>query len=120
MTRAWFRRATALAVLVGWMGTVVLPSIAALHTPVLDDAACGDPLWSNPHPTTQFEAVLPSLYGEHCAVCHLQRALRGALASATRLPSPDDIAPAGRLLAAPGVLTLEVSAGPSRAPPITA
>jgi hypothetical protein len=76
------RRLCALALAVLWAAGPVAASFDAAHG-VLADVECGAPALVPGHPTTQFEAVLPSL-ADHCAVCHLQRAFGGAMAVALR------------------------------------
>jgi hypothetical protein len=60
------------------LGTLQLPAVARLHSPIEEDLACGETSVIVRHPTTQFEQVLPAQGDGHCAICHLQRAVSGA------------------------------------------
>jgi hypothetical protein len=104
MSLAPLRRLMASLVLVTWTAGIVLPALGAVHVPDLVD---GDILLAVPHPVTQIEPAYPSLADGHCAICHLQRAARGAVLVATGAlvsPAPirPELAPERRALASPG------------------
>ncbi|HYN08337.1 MAG TPA: hypothetical protein VES67_13215 [Vicinamibacterales bacterium] len=77
------RRAAAPLVLVAWFGGLVLPIFGAGHARY-DDPACERPLWAKGHPGTAVENDTQNVGDGHCGICHLQRAVRGALHSVTR------------------------------------
>jgi hypothetical protein len=117
MTRWLLGRATSGVVLTTWLagllGPVLLPHSAQF------DVACSDEAFTAPHPRTQFEAALPPVTDEHCAVCHLQRVARGALAGLTGDVRGHEI-DAARALAAVSVAQRQVTFDlPARAPPAT-
>jgi hypothetical protein len=70
-------------VLLVWLAGVVSPVLGAGHTLGFDDPACERPLWSG-HPVTALEKDTRNLGDGHCGICHLQRAVRGALHSDVR------------------------------------
>jgi hypothetical protein len=77
MSRSLVRRFWAVVVLAGWLAGAAAPLVAGAHHDI--DLACGDEAWDTPHHSSaQFERVLPPVRHDHCALCHLQRTLRGA------------------------------------------
>ena len=69
-----------------WLTSLVLPVFGAGHGMGLDDPACERPLWSRSQSTTPFslDTDVRTVDDGHCGICHLQRAVRGALHSAAR------------------------------------
>lgn len=124
MVAPLLRRLSAFVVLVALCGSTVLPLFGDLHT--VADVACADDAWltdahaASHHAQVQFESVREPVAGEHCAACHLQRAMAGAdddakraqalvaerpgWAAAPAIGRPDRVPPAGV---------------PTRAPPVT-
>ena len=114
MSRPRHRRVTVLALIV-WVATALAPAIVP-HSSVLD-FACADDDWASPHPTTQFESVLPPLDDDHCLVCHLQRMGSGAFAERIRVLSTPDIASSGTVALGQGHPAERARRLPARAPP---
>ncbi len=84
MTSRRLPRAAAPLVLFAWLLGLMLPVLGAGHARGLDDPACERPIWTTGHPVTQLESDLRSTDDGHCGICHLQRAVRGALHSVAR------------------------------------
>lgn len=84
MSKLLSRRLSAVIVLVTIFGGVVMPLFGDLHAEA--DIVCAEDGWgATPHhQATQFESVRPPVGGDHCAVCHLQRAMGGAADDAKR------------------------------------
>jgi hypothetical protein len=99
---------------------LVLPAIGPLHATDVVDVACGDILLAIPHPVTQIEPVRLASLGEHCAVCHLQRAARGAFLFAFGSYGAVERPPSVRTPRTARVRAASLLAVPSRAPPIAA
>ena len=116
MSRCLLRRFWSVVVLAGWLAGALAPLAAGAHHDV--DLACGDQTWSTPHHVTaQFERVLPPEHHDHCAICHLQRTLRGASSeSGTVVPvdSGHVAAPVDDLDGVPNPVLCSL---PPRAPP---
>lgn len=74
-------RSAAPLMLFVWLTGLTLPLFGAGHGIGLDDPACERPLWSKNHTGAQFEKDVRGLDDGHCGICHLQRAVRGALHS---------------------------------------
>jgi hypothetical protein len=83
MSSRRLRRAAAPLLLVAWVGGLVLPALGAGHARY-DDPACERPLWLASHPGAAIGADTPAAGNGHCGICHLQRAVRGALHSIAR------------------------------------
>jgi hypothetical protein len=73
--RILYLRLRAWAALIGFLAGFA-PIMSGLHQPG-DDPSC-DPEFASRHPRVQIEAVVPPSPIEHCSLCHLQRAARGA------------------------------------------
>ena len=69
------RRVGSWLALGAFVASTLLPASLAFHAPDDSDAAWGAPGLLNGHPITQFEAVLPTVPDQHCAICHWMRAL---------------------------------------------
>jgi hypothetical protein len=83
MVRHLSRQLWAVLILVTMLGGVVTPLFGDLH--LGSDIACADDAWgATHHQTVQIEPILPPVHGEHCAVCHLQRAMGSAADDAKR------------------------------------
>jgi len=76
MLRGRLRRFVATVGLIAWIAGLALPVLGGQHVPDFADA--GETFLGVLHPVTQVEPVHPSLSDDHCAICHLQRAARGA------------------------------------------
>ena len=72
-------RASAPLMLVVWLAGLLLPVVGPAHGVGADDPACERPLWLANHRGAQLEKDSQSGSHGHCGVCHLQRAVRGAL-----------------------------------------
>jgi hypothetical protein len=83
MSSRRLRRAAAPLLLVAWLGGLVLPIAGAGHARY-DDPACERPLWALGHSATTLTNDSPNAGNGHCGICHLQRAVRGALHSVAR------------------------------------
>jgi hypothetical protein len=114
MSRSLHRRISFLALIL-WVATPILPTFVP-HAGVLD-FACADDAWASPHPTTQFERVLPPLDEDHCLVCHLQRMGSGAFAERIRILSTPDRASSGAVTFGHELPPERARRVPARAPP---
>ena len=83
MSSRRLRRAAAPLVLIAWLGGLVLPLLGVGHAR-FEDPACERPLWAAGHPGTSIEKDSKITGDGHCGICHLQRAVRGALHSIPR------------------------------------
>jgi hypothetical protein len=77
-------RSAAPFVLFVWLTGLVLPLFGAGHGMGLDDPACVRPLWAQSSQVDILQKDVRSTDDGHCGICHLQRAVRGALHSVTR------------------------------------
>jgi hypothetical protein len=111
------RRLSAVLVLVTLLGGAIVPLFGDLHAEA--DTACAEDAWGGTphHQTTQFESIRPPVSGEHCAVCHLQRAMGSAADDAKRYVPGAVAAP--RVARAVARTTRDAARHevPSRAPP---
>lgn len=120
MLRSIAVRLWATVLLATTLGGVVVPTFGDLHAGA--DLVCADEVWTDVghHTRTQIEGVRPPAGDDHCAVCHLLRALNGAADDAKRyviLAAP--VRPS--FLAAIGLTHESAPDGlPSRAPPARA
>lgn len=110
-------RAAAPFVLFVWLAGLTLPVFGAGHTFGFDDPACERPLWSNGHPVTALEKDVQALGNGHCGICHLQRAVRGALHSAVRTVQYDLVLTAKAFACQSDLRTRQHEVSSSRAPP---
>jgi mono/diheme cytochrome c family protein len=120
MAASCFRHLSALILLVAMAGGLVMPLFGDLH--VESDVACADDALAatSHHQTIQFESIRPAVAGDHCAICHLQRAMGGATDDAKRYVPGGEAAPwTVRTLThtTSELVRLDV---PSRAPPASA
>jgi hypothetical protein len=112
-------RAAAPFVLLVWLAGLALPVLGAGHTLGFDDPACERPLWSNGHPVTALEKDTRATGDGHCGICHLQRAVRGALHSAIRAVQYDQQTSVTKSIRSSEVRLTELEVASSRAPPST-
>jgi hypothetical protein len=98
----------------------VVPMLAPAHPIWETDRDCGPVTVAADHQTKHFEAVLPPVADEHCALCHWLRSVGGASTRAA-------------MVAVPGLVVRTADASrqdrqplaglspqqPSRAPPVT-
>jgi hypothetical protein len=119
MLRAISLRLWATVLLAATLGGVVVPLFDDLHTG--PDLACAGDAWtdSGHHSTTQIEGVRPLVGHDHCAVCHLQRALGGAVDDAKRCVVADTAVVALVNAEVHGTRDFTRRGLPSRAPPAT-
>jgi hypothetical protein len=110
-------RAAAPFVLLVWLAGLVSPVLGAGHTLGFDDPACERPLWSNGHPVTALEKNTRAPGDGHCGICHLQRAVRGALHSDVRAVQYDDRISVSKSARPSEVRPTEREVASSRAPP---
>jgi hypothetical protein len=117
MPSHFFRRLAAVFVLVTMIGGVATPLFGDLHAE--GDRICADdPVGATPHhQTTQIESVRPPVAGDHCAVCHLQRAMSGAADDAKRYVAGTMVTPWIVVAAVHATRELARHDVPSRAPP---
>jgi hypothetical protein len=117
MPRAMALRLGAGVLLITTLGGVALPLAGDLHTG--PDLACAEDAWvdTGHHSTTQIEGVHPSVGHDHCAVCHLQRAMGGAVDDAKRYVIADGAMAAILFVEADGTRDSDRRGLPSRAPP---
>lgn len=112
-----FRRLSAVLVLATMCGGAIVPLFGDLHADT--DVVCVEDAWGGTphHQTTQFESIRPPVHGDHCAVCHLLRAMSGADDDAKRFVAGAEAAP--RVARAVARATREAARHevPSRAPP---
>jgi hypothetical protein len=83
MSSRRLRRAAAPLLLVAWLAGLVLPIVGAGHARY-DDPACERPLWVTGHTGTALEQDSQKTGNGHCGICHLQRAVSGALHTVVR------------------------------------
>jgi hypothetical protein len=115
--RRSLRRLSSVLILAAWIAGLVAPAVSA-HGAV--DLECGDAPWLSDHDRTAFEDVRPPVETGHCELCHLQRALRGALASSAIYAwIPIERNPHLRS-AERGIRSADRSSLPPRAPPTLA
>jgi hypothetical protein len=110
-------RAAAPFVLFVWLAGLALPVFGAGHTLGFDDPACERPLSYNGHPVTSLEKDVRAPGNGHCGICHLQRAVRGALHSVVRTVQYDPVITAKTFVCQPDLRTRQHEASSSRAPP---
>ena len=111
------RRTAAPLLLLAWIGGLALPVLSARHASVFDDPACERPLASSTHPGPQFEKNTAPRGDGHCGICHLQRAVRGALHSAVQSAIYADAITVDRAAAVSDLVSTEHAVSSSRAPP---
>jgi hypothetical protein len=116
MSRSRLPRAAAPLVLLVWLAGLALPVFGAGHTLGFDDPACERPIWSG-HPVTSLEKDSKNLGNGHCGICHLQRAVRGALHSVVRTVQYDHQITVGKFVRSSELRTTEREVASSRAPP---
>lgn len=80
------RRVTAAVVLFLWVGGVLLQA-GGPHVPDNADPSCVDPTAAGSKAATQIDSG-SAVDLQHCAICHLQRAVRSALLAAQRSIGP--------------------------------
>lgn len=124
MASSRLRHLSALVLLVALCGGSVVPLFGDLHVAGeatrADEARLSDPHVVADHATTHVERVRDRVAGEHCAACHLLRAMAGADDDAKRLQPLASQATAWVL----GIDTARPASGadvilPSRAPPVS-
>jgi len=77
-------RSAAPLMLFVWLAGLALPVFGARHGMGLDDPACERPLWASGQSGVHLEKDVRGQGDGHCGICHLQRAVRGALHSVVR------------------------------------
>lgn len=110
------RRSIAFLILAGFLAGQGAVWVDALHASLEDDAACAaieSPAFVGPHHQAglQFEETYPPNPIEHCAICHMQRAVSNArlarlvaiFTAPHRVSAPVDIALAQSLVVLPGI-----------------
>ena len=112
-------RAAAQYVLLVWLAGLLTPVLGAGHALGFDDPACERPIWSNGHPVTALEKDTRDIGDGHCGICHLQRAVRGALHSAVRAVQYDQQTSVTKSVRSSEVRLTELEVASSRAPPST-
>jgi hypothetical protein len=100
-----------------WLAGLTLPVFGAGHTLGFDDPACERPLRTSGHPVTALEKDTQDIGDGHCGICHLQRAVRGALHSVVRAVQHDHLITVGKFVGSSEVRTTEGEVASSRAPP---
>jgi hypothetical protein len=112
------KRLRAWAALAAFVGSLGLPLVSASHFSADDDLACGQVSLYAARTTLQYQTVKPAAPGTHCALCHWQRAVGGAVASAPvaafSTPAPDQVRPFATLSFSGAEA---IRRQPSRAPP---
>ena len=111
------RRTAAPLLLLAWIGGLALPALSARHASVFDDPACERPLASSNHSGSQIDKNTAPRGNGHCGICHLQRAVRGALHSAVQSAIYADAITLDRALAVSDLVSTEHALSSSRAPP---
>ena len=111
------QRTLAWVALAACLGSVVLPGLEAHPAGAADDAACRLVVGHDGHSLPGIAAPESSVQGpDHCVVCHLQRALRGAFVSdVATLTSPIEAESFARLtwsFPSAGALAAPTSRGP--------
>ena len=124
MVAPLLRRLSALIVLAALCGSAIVPVFGDLH--LAGDEACADDAWvSDAHAAShqtsiQFETVREPIAGDHCAACHLQRAMAGADDDAKRAQIQDTEGPAWMLgHTIDRRRSATVTSVPTRAPPVS-
>ena len=116
MLRGRLRRFVATIGLITWIAGLVLPAIGGQHVPDLADV--GETFLGILHPVPQVEPVHPSLGDEHCAICHLQRAVRGAALTAAMIGDGVVSTPSDPPVQQRALSSASLTAAPPRAPPL--
>jgi hypothetical protein len=80
-------RGIARLLLLVWLTGAALPALRA-HGSLAEDSACGPWEVLGRHGATALSGAADTTHGDHCALCHLQRAARSAMA-ATVVAGPD-------------------------------
>src|SRR5690606_15771548 len=111
-TSAHFWAAT---ILVAMLGSVFVPLFGGLHADL--DIVCADDAWGAHHQTTQVEGVRPDVGDNHCAVCHLQRAMARAVDDAKRFVARTDTAVLHTAVVARSARSSDARTLASRGPP---
>jgi hypothetical protein len=110
-------RAAAPLVLFVWLAGLALPVFGAGHALGFDDPACERPLRTSGYPITAIETHSQDIGDGHCGICHLQRAVRGALHSVVRAVQYDHRITVGKLAGSSQLRTTSREVASSRAPP---
>lgn len=112
LSRLW-----AVVALTGLFCSAVLPLFGGLHA-VSDVVGIEDHAERESHHAVhQFEIVRPAHGDDHCAVCHLQRAMSGAADDAKRYVDASDTTPWSVGTVQPATRRLAGRSLPPRAPP---
>lgn len=112
------RRLWATIVLAAMCGSTVVPVFGDLHADG-DILIAAEQAAASHHHTDQFEGICPSLVDDHCAVCHLQRAMGGAADDAKRYVASAVTAPWTVGTARRSIRTGSRTNLPPRAPPVS-
>jgi hypothetical protein len=111
------RRTAAPLLLLAWIAGLALPVLGARHASAFDDPACERPLGTSGHARTQIEKDVPITGNGHCGICHLQRAVRGALHSVVRSVQYAQTIGVSRVVWTYDLRTIEHDVASSRGPP---
>jgi hypothetical protein len=100
-----------------FIGGLALPIVSPAH-PVDDDQDTPGVALISHHPWSEIASVLPPAVPQHCAICHWERALSGASASArVEVASALHAIAVGRLEIRLSADSAPIRHGSSRAPP---
>ncbi len=110
------RRATAVWLVAVFLLAAVVPLADTGHA-LFDDVLCADPA-QLAGPSARFQTASDAGPGDHCAVCHLQRAVRHATIAAALVVSLLDAATPGHGRPSLRPSLTFVQHASSRAPPV--
>lgn len=111
------RRTAAPLLLLAWMAGLALPVLGARHASLFDDPACERPLRPDNQSGPQLGKDIQPPGDGHCGICHLQRAVRGALHAIVLTPLYVQAITFDRVVAQCDLFSSEHAVASSRAPP---
>jgi hypothetical protein len=111
------RRTAAPLLLLAWITGLALPVLGARHASLFDDPACERPLRPDSPQGSQVGKNIPLSGDGHCGICHLQRAVRGALHSVVLTSLYVQTIAVDRVAIQCDLLSTEHVVASSRAPP---
>jgi hypothetical protein len=103
--------------LLAWIGGLALPVLGARHASLFDDPACERPLRPDTQQGSQVQKNIPLSGDGHCGICHLQRAVRGALHAVVLTSLYAQAIAADRVAIQCDLLSTEHDVPSSRGPP---
>ncbi|MGE5837722.1 MAG: hypothetical protein ACM4AI_24835 [Acidobacteriota bacterium] len=109
------RRTAAPLLLLAWIAGLALPVLGARHASLFDDPACERPVRPESGPQVGKDVQPPG--DGHCGICHLQRAVRGALHAVVLTPLYVQAIALDRVVAQCDLFSSEHAVASSRAPP---